>query len=259
MCGPDYRDFADLQMSLSYLYHNFNKQYQYDVIIFHENLADADIAALEDSVFGEMNIRYEKVIPDPPVDAPKDVIGSTVNYRWMCRWFSGPFYNHPAIEKYKWCWHFDTDSFLLEPVGFDPFSLMAKTGKTYGYQVILKEPDFAAVGFWEATKDFIIKYELKTKSLMKHLDDSGEWNCDYFYSDFAIFDLDFFRSDKYMAYFRHLDDKNGFYQHRWGDTLTATMAVFMFLDEKDLHCFQDTIAWRHQGYNSILARKNKCQ
>lgn len=33
----------------------------------------------------------------------------TLNYRSMCRFFSGFFWRHPAITQYEWIWRLDTD------------------------------------------------------------------------------------------------------------------------------------------------------
>lgn len=34
----------------------------------------------------------------------------------MCRFFSGSMFNYPLLERYKWFWRLDSDSFILGPV-----------------------------------------------------------------------------------------------------------------------------------------------
>jgi hypothetical protein len=44
----------------------------------------------------------------------------------------------------------------------------------------------------------------------------GEWDRSYYYTNFEIGDLRFFRSEAYQSYFRYLDALGGFYYYRWG-------------------------------------------
>ncbi len=250
MVGPDERDRFDLEESLALLYLFFNKKYQYDVLIYHENLTDEyiDTKILNSDIYS-MPFKFIKVNMSGPSNAPIDVIGSSTGYRSMCRWFSGPFFHDKTLAQYKWCWHFDTDSRLMGLVDYDPFLYMEQNNKIYGYQAIYTEADFACRGFWEATKSFIKECNIKPKLLNKFLKNE-EWDLSYYYSDFAIFDLNFFRSKEYMDYFNYLDKLDGFYKHRWGDTLVCSLGIMMLLDESQTHQFKD-IKWRHQRFSNF--------
>ena len=59
------------------------------------------------------------------------------------------------LAEYEWHWRLDDDSVLLAPIGYDPFRLMAQTGKKYGFNRILHDNDNCVVGLWDATKTFI--------------------------------------------------------------------------------------------------------
>jgi len=247
LCGPSAQDRLDLEESLRRLYIHFNRQFQYDVIVFHENLSGDYIKWLFERPYCKMPIRDVVIRFHIPPGTPDNVINSTPGYRAMCRWFSGPFFHCEELKNYRWCWHFDTDSFLMGPVEYDPFLYLQEHNKIYGYQVIYNEPPHARVGFWEVTKKFIEQKGIQSDFLKLHSDAQGNWNYDYYYSDFAIFDLDFFRANNYMEYFKYIDASGGFWLHRYGDTLMCSLGLFMFAKEKDTHQFRD-IAWMHQTY-----------
>lgn len=87
----------------------------------------------------------------------------SIGYRGMCRFFSGPIYDHPkgeyicmisggvdpffpllhslgltvfamlAVRDLSYYMRLDVDSFLLRPFPYDPFRYLDDTGSTYGY------------------------------------------------------------------------------------------------------------------------------
>ena len=46
-------------------------------------------------------------------------------------------------------------------------------------------------------------------------------------NDIEIVNLQWFRGEEYMDYFRFLDSTGGFWIHRWGDHAIRTLAVAM--------------------------------
>ena len=249
MVGTEEKDKWDIEESLTHLYHFFNKKYQYDVVIFHENWTKDYCGRLAERYQGT-TFRFVEMTPIIPEGVFKRVIGSSPGYRAMCRYMSGPIFQEELLGRYKWMWHQDADSRLMGPVNYDPFLWMEKHNKKYGFQCLMKEQDFACTGFWETTQKFIHENKVEPKSLAKHLDGNGDWNLDYYYSDFAILDMDFFRSKQYIDYFIALDEADLFFRYRVGDTLVCSMGVFLFMPEKETHQFKD-IRWLHQAYVNI--------
>ena len=47
-------------------------------------------------------------------------------------------------------------------------------------------------------------------------------------NDIEIVNLQWFRGEEYMDYFRFLDSTGGFWIHRWGDHAIRTLAVAMY-------------------------------
>lgn len=249
IAGPDFNDIKDLMVSLDCLYTNFNNKFKYPVIIFHENYDKSVETLIKDRI--NSDIKFVEIKPNIPETingqpVPKDVIGSSVGYRHMCKWCSGDFFIHPEILPYDWYWHLDTDSFLLRPVEYDVFDFMANNGLEYGYQVIYKEQPFAAVGFWNFVKQYIKDNNINPTFLSKFLK-NGEWDYSYYYADFEISKLSFWRRKEYMDFFNKVNDTGGFYLYRWGDTILHSMSVFLWMEEQKTHQFKD-ISWRHQGY-----------
>ncbi len=48
-----------------------------------------------------------------------------------------------------------------------------------------------------------------------HVSESGAWDLSFFYTNFEVSRVDFWRRDKYKALFQALDDVGGFYRYRY--------------------------------------------
>lgn len=51
--------------------------------------------------------------------------------------------------------------------------------------------------------------------------DGETYNGCHYWSNFEIARIDFWRSEAYRAYFKHLDQAGGFFYERWGDGASA--------------------------------------
>jgi hypothetical protein len=92
-------------------------------------------------------------------------------------------------------------------------------------------------GLWNATVSYMRSQRItKTPPLLRqHLTvDNGTsssstatltWDRSYYYTNFEIGYLPFFRSEPYQSYFRHLDSEGGFYYYRWGDAPIRLLGV----------------------------------
>ena len=249
--GSEKQDIMDLKKSLRYLHKNFNNRFQYPVIIFHEDFSEDLLKDIQSAV--KPRLRFKKIHLKTPDHIDEEKIKEIIKdkswylgYLNMIRWCSKDFFLHQVMENFDWYWHFDTDSFLVRKVNYDVFAYMEKNNFNYGYQTIMIEKPYACENFWETTKEYIKSRKIKPTFLDKYLN-KGEWDRSYYYADFEISKLDFWRSDKYMNYFDYMDKSGGIYKYRWGDTLFHSMAVFMYMDESETHQFTD-IGWKHQRY-----------
>ncbi|RPA85769.1 nucleotide-diphospho-sugar transferase, partial [Ascobolus immersus RN42] len=168
--------------------------------------------------------------------------GWMVSYRHMCRWNSGFFFEHEALKDYDYYWRVEPDVRFFCDLDYDPFSFMAKNELKYGFNMNILDDARSFPSLWRQTRKF-----LEQNPKLVHKDADLRWILDL--SPGAgprqeVGDLNFFRSDTYRAYFRHLDKNGGFFYERWGDAPVHTLAVALFLPKKDVHFFRD-IGYQH--------------
>ncbi|NJD76986.1 MAG: hypothetical protein FIB08_07815 [Candidatus Methanoperedens sp.] len=246
-------DIAELKRSLSLLDVNFNDKFNYPVVIFHEDINEKLMGKIRESTRSQ--IQFEKVsfkIPDflNKEEVPEliylDGDCFSMGYRHMCRFFSGIIFHHPALKDYDYYWRLDTDSFLLDKIDYDVFQFMHERNFKYGYIGIFKDEPGVTRDLWDTTKKYIEDNNLKPQFLQKFMSD-GIWDRSYYYTNFEISRLDFWRSEEFMNYFEYLDRAGGIYKYRWGDAVIHLLAVSIFLPESNVHRFSD-IAYQHQGF-----------
>ncbi|VVB92993.1 Glycolipid 2-alpha-mannosyltransferase [uncultured archaeon] len=245
-------DIANLKRSLSLLDVNFNDKFKYPVIIFHEDINENLMKKIREAT--RSKVQFEKVIFEIPDFLNKEEIPELVyvdgdcfsmGYRHMCRFFSGIIFHHPALEDYDYYWRLDTDSFLLDNINYDVFQFMQERDLEYGYIDIFKDEP-ASKGLWDTTKKYIEDNNIKPEFLHKFTS-NGVWDRSYYYTNFEIAKLDFWRSDEFMNYFEYLDRSGGIYKYRWGDHVIHLLAISIFVPENKVHRFSD-IAYQHQGF-----------
>lgn len=250
LSGSTPQDIADLKLSLSHLDINFNNQFKYPVIIFHEDFGESRMQEIQKATHS--NLQFEKVefkIPDfvDRTEIPESYPPPfTMGWRHMCRFFAGIVSHHPSLKGYDWYWRLDTDSFLLGKINYDVFRFMQEHNYKYGYIAILTDPPEVVSGLWDFTKKYIEENKIQPTFLNKFTP-NGIWNRQYYYTNFEITRLDFWRSEKFMKYFNYLDRTGGIYKYRWGDHVMHTLAISTFIPEKQVHKFSD-IAYKHQGF-----------
>lgn len=186
--------------------------------------------------------------------------GELESYHHMCRFYSGKFYDVPALKKYKWYWRVEPHVQFSCAITYDPFRMMREKKKKYGYTIALWELDNTVPSLFRAVSEFKARQRIRTTDLWKGfvrptwmpwglrwtraslpLHDAGGdlWNLCHFWSNFEIGDLDFFRSQEHRDFFRFLDRKGGFYDERWGDASVHAFAAALLLRPEELHHFED--------------------
>lgn len=173
----------------------------------------------------------------------KIIYGSSVSYRFMCRYESGLFYRHPLMLEYDWYWRVEPGIKLYCDIDYDVFRFMRENGKRYGFTISIKEYAATIASLWEATLSFLEQYPqyLHKNNMMDFISDDGghAYNLCHFWSNFEIGSLDLWRGDAYSAYFDFLDHWGGFFYERWGDAPVHSIAAALFLDRSEIHHFGD--------------------
>uniref|UniRef100_A0A093VYW8 Putative mannosyltransferase KTR4 n=1 Tax=Talaromyces marneffei PM1 TaxID=1077442 RepID=A0A093VYW8_TALMA len=182
-----------------------------------------------------------------------------LSYHQMCRWNSGFFYRHPALEAYKYYWRVEPDVKFFCDITYDPFQFMADHNKTYGFTINIFDDPSSVASLWPETQSFLKShpdYLSADNSLMwltdrtlrpDHTNTANGYSTCHFWSNFEIGDLDFWRSEKYQQYFEHLDQSGGFFYERWGDAPVHSIALGLFEDNSRIHWFRD-IGYQHPPY-----------
>lgn len=86
--------------------------------------------------------------------------GNLESYHKMCRFYSGYFYKHELVKKRKWYWRVEPDVEFYCDLTYDPFIEMEKSGKKYGFTVIIGELYYTVPSLFKETKSFIKKQAL---------------------------------------------------------------------------------------------------
>ncbi|KAI9202756.1 glycolipid 2-alpha-mannosyltransferase-domain-containing protein [Polychytrium aggregatum] len=256
-------DRDDVVKTLATFEPTFNARFLYPYVFFNQEPFDDDFKAAVSSAT-EAEVRFE-LIPQDQWSIPSRYDRSAVlesfrkqgerpglkadleNYHHMCRYFSGFFATHPALREFKYYWRIEPDVSYYCTLDYDPFELMRKWNKTYGFTFVGVEDPWTVPTLWNSTLEYL---HSRSRSFPPHLrafdqrtgnepESESDYNYFYFFNNFEIADLDFFRSDEYLDYFKFLDDRGGFFFERWGDAPVHTLGAALFLDPSQMQYFHD--------------------
>ncbi|ODV80386.1 glycosyltransferase family 15 protein [Suhomyces tanzawaensis NRRL Y-17324] len=184
-----------------------------------------------------------------------------LSYHNMCRFYLGNFYLLPELQKYRYYWRIEPNVDFYTDIKYDVFKYMEAKKRIYGFTINLYDIDRSVETLWPETLKFLnkgdnYKYVNKNGAFQWLLDDlqnprnaktaNGYSTC-HFWSNFEIGDMNFFRSEAYMEWFKHLDSTGKFYYERWGDAPVHSIGLALFADKKDIHWFRD-IGYSHDPY-----------
>ncbi|KAM5545565.1 hypothetical protein V8D89_000603 [Ganoderma adspersum] len=260
-------DVNDAVRSVRRLEDRFNKKFGYPWLFLNEEPFSEEFKTrMSNVISGEVS--YAQIpaqhwyqpdwIDEDKARAGRDkmvadniIYGGSVSYRNMCRFNSGFFFRHPALQKYKWYWRVEPDVHFHCDVDYDPFLYMEDHNKTYGFTITMYEFGATIPTLWDTTKEFIKahpEYVAKNNAMGYMSDDNGNsYNLCHFWSNFEIANMEFWRGEAYTKYFEFLDAKGGFYYERWGDAPVHSIAVSLFQSKDQIHFF-DEIGYEHNPY-----------
>ncbi|KAF9053701.1 glycosyltransferase family 15 protein [Hymenopellis radicata] len=177
------------------------------------------------------------------------IIYADASYRNMCRFNSGFFFRHELLQPYRYYWRPDIKFFC--DIAYDPFVYMQEHEKIYSFTVSLLEWEPTIPTLWSTVKEFIALNPnyVDPQNAMDYLSNDGgdTYNLCHFWSNFEIADLDFWRSERYQAFFDFLEAKGGFYYERWGDAPVHSIAAALFARRDQIHFFRD-IGYKHEHF-----------
>ncbi|KAI9193322.1 nucleotide-diphospho-sugar transferase [Polychytrium aggregatum] len=180
------------------------------------------------------------------------IYGGNLNYRHMCRWYSGWFFRHPALAKYDWYWRIEPGVHFYCDINYDPFVYMADNNKHYGFVINLLEIRETIPSLWPMVQLFALKKGIDTSPLLKFfVNEKGEYNGCHFWSNFEIARMDLWRDPLYLEFFDFLDKWGGFYYERWGDAPVHSIYVGLTLRKENVHFFND-IGYKHESFGRCI-------
>jgi hypothetical protein len=255
LARSNHNDIINIKKSLSLLDSNFNDQYKYPIIIFHENFSDISIVDILSST--KSSIHFEKIVFNVPSFLLKDDVPEFVavcntkfgiGYRHMCRFFTGEIYKQVLFTDLDYYWRLDTDSFILDKIDYDLFKFMSKNNYVYGYINIAKDFPVVVKDLWNITEKYIKENKIQPKFLHKFLKE-GQWDNSGYNTNFEISKVDFWRSKQITDYYNYLDHSGGIYKYRWGDAPIHLLTVSIFAPEEQVHKFNN-ISYQHQNFQT---------
>ena len=247
-------DKNHFKISLNNLINFYLNDYPCDVICFHEkDFCKYEIANLTKTfkinlIFQEISFEIPNYNTDILAEIPEyfphpqdsNHIGFSMGYRHMCRFFTGEIFKQNILKDYKYIWRLDTDSFILDKIKSDVFLDMNKNNSIYGYINIQHDHPAVIKDLWEISEKYF-------KKINKDKIFNNEKEFHYrrvFYTNFEIFNLEWFNSSEYQLFYKYLDETAGIYKYRWGDHIIRYIALNS-LENKDRFLFFKDIIYQH--------------
>ncbi|KAL2888808.1 glycolipid 2-alpha-mannosyltransferase [Ceratocystis lukuohia] len=269
-------DVWDIAKSIRQVEDRFNRRYNYDWVFMNDKPFDSTFKKVTSSlVSGQahyaeipkehwsypdwIDMDKEKKVRQDMAER-KIIYGDSVSYRHMCRFESGFFFRQPIMMNYEYYWRVEPSIELFCDIHYDPFRIMAESGKKYSFVLSLYEYIETIPTLWDSTKKFIKNYpqHIAEDNSMGFLsDDGGEtYNRCHFWSNFEIGSLSWLRSQAYLDYFDSLDKDSGFFYERWGDAPVHSIAASLMLKKDEIHFFDD-IAYYHVPFTHCPTNEKK--
>lgn len=260
------KDILDFRCSIPLLLKNYLYYYKHDVVCFYENdFPESEINYLK-SLYGNFLtfVRSELKKPEYPEEIENEIPeffphpdfpnsrGFPMGYRNMCRLFSGEIFKKSILEEYSYIWRLDTDSYILAPITEDVFDSMEQAKSPYGFVNIQNDHPGTCLGLWDKCAEYF--KEINPTAFSE--ENKAKMGRKVFYTNFEIFDMEFFRSEEYMDFYNFIDESGGIYTKRWGDHIIRFMAMYGLKKIQDCLFFKDIHYYHSDFYHDKMTTDN---
>lgn len=148
--------------------------------------------------FGVLNLKTEWTFKDENTEKGQSKInvllkdqedrgllyGGMASYHKMCRFYAGFFQDHELLKTFDYYWRIEPDVTFFCDLTYDPFFEMNKSGKKYGFTILISELYWTIPSLFRYTKSFINNYGLKDKKFKV----GTLW--DLFIKDYKVLNVD---------------------------------------------------------------------
>ena len=221
-------DVTDVIRSLNSMHSFFLRDYAYPVILlvesnFTESFQRQIIESIPFSVIFE-NVQFPSYeeMNDPAIPRVLETHQGRqlwpLGYRHMCRFWTGDFLNHPALQCYNYIWRMDSDASLTKPVKYDLFRYMDASRISYGFSNTCEDEAEVCTGLHEFCRSYF-----EQKGVTFH------WDRYRMYTTHVEWiHAPTFRNSEYTDLYEKIDQTKRFYLDRWGDAPIRYIAATNF-------------------------------
>jgi mannosyltransferase len=144
----------------------------------------------------------------------------------MCAFYTYHIFDHPRLQNVTYYLRLDTDSYILEPICYDPIERFHSRNLSYAFISARTDPRWVTDGLWELVDD----YARNTTGMEERMEKNGwEWpkgrympemkeeEFPMFYNNFEVVRLERFRQYDIQAWLKEVASvPKRFYKYRWG-------------------------------------------
>ena len=239
-------EYHMLRLRNKLLHENFNKKFNYDMILFHEgNITKEHQKIMMDETpnlqFININHYFRTSLENKKAHEKGNINDRDIGFKHMCRFNS--IYVYKTLSNYKYIMRADDDILIRSNIDIDLFDFMNKNGIIFGYGR-LKIDDHLATN---NTFPLFVSEYIK-KNLIKSNCDETEINCKNFYNNFYITSTDFWFRDDVQKFLYSVEKSQNIYCYRWGDSPIQAMALKIFSHHTEWFQFTN-FAYTHASHN----------
>jgi len=259
--GPTGKNYIDLlQRSIVSLEKHFFPFARYPICVLHT--ADVDhkelftLTSLTKSTIHAYEVRfrfplhkqalYSSTKPTAPSCVSKFNPNEVwhINYLHMCHFYTYDVFFHPVFKDFDWIFRLDADSGLTTDIPCDPFDVLEKNRKVFGYYKKEKQGGGCADGFHDLVmREYLQKYG----GVLKHAVEPN----DVYLGAFHVFKTSFFRSPELLEFWSWIDHTSVAYENRTGEQAVIPYALALTAERDRLHQFAGYGLWHRHEANKL--------
>ncbi|KAJ7037860.1 glycolipid 2-alpha-mannosyltransferase-domain-containing protein [Mycena alexandri] len=247
---PDRRPKDSIFRSLSLLQKNVPWRYEWPILLFHAGPYDTDVgqAAFLDKLritaaannltaqdtetllkrieFIHVGHTLPQGIPADPKEYKPVWLDMWPGYHHMCAFYSYKIFSHPRVKDLTFYFRLDDDSFIREPVCFDPIEYLHAAKKSFAFRAEGTDWQGVTAGMWPFVSNYAVRYpEVEDRLRGNH----WPWAPKRFWpnygqglgfpgfgGNFEVVRIARFQTPEVKAFFHELQsDQTRFYHIRW--------------------------------------------